>query len=426
MKKGSEALWVFVEHAGTVVVGLLGVKLLTNILGPSQFGKLSLANTVVSLISTNLLFGPLGQGLMRFWAISKNKGDLKSFYTVTDQYRRYAIVVGLLATFVLIIVSITVEGKEWLILMTISMVTGIALGSLGLRISVFIAARRRRLVAFLKINNALLRPIVAAVLVLLLTASASWAMVGYLVATLIVVIFAERYYFRLVSGGANSNSIVSKAVSRIRRDILSYSWPFAMWGVFGWIHMSCDKWSLQAFHGTEIVGAFAVVSQLAIFPLIFGSSFLTSLFTPIAFQRAGDLSDRNDIVSANKFLVIMTGVYILGVLLLVSLFYMFHYPLVLLISNKQFAELSFLLPWLTMAWSLFYLGQMLSVFGMLANRPKSYIAPKIVSALVAGISTFYLSEKVGPVGVVWGLAIAGLVYALWCAIIARNVHRIVG
>ena len=122
----------------------------------------------------------------------------------------------------------------------------------------------------------------------------------------------------------------------------------------------------------------------------------------------------------------MTGIYILGVLLLVSLFYVFHYPLVLLISNKQFAELSFLLPWLTMAWSLFYLGQMLSVFGMLANRPKSYIAPKIVSALVAGISTFYLSEKVGPVGVVWGLAIAGLVYALWCAIIARNVHRVVG
>ena len=68
---------MFVEHAGTVLVGLLGVKLLTNILGPSQFGKLSLANTVVSLISTNLLFGPLGQGLMRFWAISKNKGDLK-------------------------------------------------------------------------------------------------------------------------------------------------------------------------------------------------------------------------------------------------------------------------------------------------------------------------------------------------------------
>ena len=184
--------------------------------------------------------------------------------------------------------------------------------------------------------------------------------------------------------------------------------------------MSCDRWALQALHGAEVVGAFAVVSQLAIFPLILGSSFLTTLFTPIAFQRAGDLSDRQNIVSANKFLGAMTGVYILGALLLMSLFSVFHYPLVLLISNIQFAKFSFLLPWLTAAWALFYLGQVLSTFGMLANRPKSYIGPKLVSAIVAGISTFYLSARIGPVGVVYGLAAAGLVYSLWCFVIATK------
>ena len=55
-KNVKESLWVFVGHAGTGVLALFGVKVLTNILDPSQFGILSLANTIVALISTNILF----------------------------------------------------------------------------------------------------------------------------------------------------------------------------------------------------------------------------------------------------------------------------------------------------------------------------------------------------------------------------------
>ena len=114
----------------------------------------------------------------------------------------------------------------------------------------------------------------------------------------------------------------------------------------------------------------------------------------------------------------MTGVYTLGAIILISLFFLFHHSLVLLISNTQYAKFSFLLPWLTAAWGLFYLGQVLTTFGMLANNSKIYIMPKLVSAIVAGVSTFYLASKIGPVGVVEGLATAGFVYALWCTIIA--------
>ena len=119
----------------------------------------------------------------------------------------------------------------------------------------------------------------------------------------------------------------------------------------------------------------------------------------------------------------MTIIYILGIIILILLFSVFHYPLVLLISNIQFADLSFLLPWMTFAWSLFYIGQILSNFGMLANQPQVYIMPKIVSAIVAGICTFYLSNKIGSTGVVYGLIIAGIIYALWCGIIAVEYYK---
>ena len=418
-----EALWVFVGNAGTAVAGLFGVKVLSNVLGPGEFGMLALANTVVALISINFLFGPLGQGLMRIWSISREQGDLGAFYAVSSRYGRYTIGVSIVVGIALVAGAILIKGKDWAALLAISMTTGVASGWLSLRISIFTAARQRQWVALLNVGNALLKPIIAASLVLLVVVSASWAMAGYLVATLGVVFLAERFYRRIVSDTVSSAFIPESTGSDIGKNILSFSWPFAVWGFFGWIHMSCDRWALQAFHGTEVVGAFAVVSQLAIFPLIFGSGFLTTLFTPIAFQRAGDLSDRQNIVSANKLLGAMMGVYVLGVVILVMLFSRFHYPLVLLISSIGFAEFSFLLPWLTAAWALFYLGQTLSTFGMLAKQSQSYIAPKLVSAIVAGVSTFYLSTKIGPVGVVWGLAAAGFVYALWCSIIAMKLAK---
>ena len=188
--------------------------------------------------------------------------------------------------------------------------------------------------------------------------------------------------------------------------------------------MSCDRWALQTFYGSEVVGAFAVVSQLATFPLIFISSFLSALFTPIAFQKAGDLTNSNAIKDANKILLGTTGIFILGSFALIGIFTIFHHPLILLISNERFAGLSYLLPGLTIAWSFFYLGQMFSFFGLLVNRSRSYIAPKLVSAIVAALGTFYLSAKMGPSGVVLGLGSAGFVYVIWCGTIALKLRRI--
>ena len=60
-KTWREAFWVFVGQAGTAIGGLIGVKLLTHVLIPAEYGKLALANTIVAFIGANL-FGPFGQG----------------------------------------------------------------------------------------------------------------------------------------------------------------------------------------------------------------------------------------------------------------------------------------------------------------------------------------------------------------------------
>ena len=312
-----------------------------------------------------------------------------------------------------------IKDMEWAALLAVSAAVGIFGGWLCLRVSVFTAARKRSLVSSLNIGNAFSRPVIAACLVLLISVSAFWAMVGYLVAALLLLLLAERFYQNNVSDTSVPVSISNNSVpTDIKKDIISFSWPFAVWGSFGWVHMSCDKWALQSFHGPEIVGAFVVVSQLAVYPLMLGSGFLSTLIVPVAYQRAGDLIQCQKVMSAYKLLAFIAAAHVLGLLLLMWLYFMFHHNLVLLISNIQFAEFSFLLPWVTGVWGLFYLGQVLSNFGMVANKSQAYIAPKIAAAIIAGISTFYFSAKYGVTGVVWGLALAGFVYAFWCFVIA--------
>jgi len=408
---------------GTAVAGLFGTKLLTNMLDPSEFGILALANTVVTLISVNFLFGPLGQGLMRVWPISQGRGDLGTFYAVSRRFEKYIIVISIVVAIISVIIAMNIKGGNWAILMAFSMMAGITSGCLGLRLSVFTAARKRKWVSLLNISDAILKPLIAVGFILLINKNATWAMVGYLVATFTIMLLAVRCYNCIVSSTVYSISMENYILSSIKKDIIYFSWPFAVWGIFGWIYASCDKWALQAYHGAEVVGAFAVVSLLSKFPLIFSSSFLNTLFVPIAFQRASDLTNNKNIIFANKILVITTSIYILGAAILILLFAIFHYPLVLLISNIQFANFSFFLPWLTFAWSLFYLGQTLTNFGLLAKHSRIYIMPKIISAIVAGICTFYLSNKIGSAGVVYGLIIAGIIYALWCGIIAVEYYK---
>ncbi|MFO7984547.1 MAG: hypothetical protein R6U38_01675 [Desulfatiglandaceae bacterium] len=185
-----------------------------------------------------------------------------------------------------------------------------------------------------------------------------------------------------------------------------------------WVHQSCDKWSLLTFHGADVVGEFSVTALLAFYPLVFASGFLINLFMPIAYERAGDLYSDEATRSAHRCLLIMTGCYILGGLLMIIIFGIFNETLVVLVSNPKYVKFSHLLPGLTISWALFYLGETLTGFGLIAKNPRIYILPKLTSGTIAAAGTFYLSSKIGVPGVVWGLGVAGLVYALWCIMVA--------
>ncbi len=419
----SEALWVFAGQAASAVSILVGVKVLTHFLEPREFGRLSLAITVVNLIGMNL-FGPLGQGLMRFWSIAVDDGRLETFHAISKRYIVSLFLLVLTVVLIALLGLLFSIGSDWAMVLSLSVLVGGLTGWSRTRLLILMAARKRKIVALINSGTELSKPLVAALLIVVFLPGVRYVLIGHVLAMGVSLAIAVYYYRRTYEealGLSSARKIDGPDTSEMGREILSFSMPFLLWGGFAWVHQSADRWALAVYQGTHVVGAYAVISQIAVYPLLFCSNFLSNLFLPIAYERAGSLSSSADIGSANRALTVMTGIYIAGAAAIVLVFYLFHHPIALIVSNQDFAGFSYLLPALTISWALYYLGQTLSGFGLLANKPRVYMLPIVSGGVLAALLTFSLAPAYGPAGVILGLGIAGGVYAVWCMVIARRI-----
>lgn len=424
LRIGSEALWVFGGQVGVALGGLVSVKILTHLLNPYEFGRFSIANTVILLIGVNL-FGPLGQGVMRYWAIADNQRSFAEYISVSRKYIIYLFSLSLLISIVTVLLLYLSQKQEWVGIIGFALICGAFTGWLGTRLSILIADRKRKQVSVINVMTAFGKPIAAGVLILLIAHQADIAIFGFLIVCCASA-FAAEYVFKTVAG--NRKLLLSQTGVHIdknlQKSLLHFSMPFFVWSFFAWAHQSCDRWALLTFEGADSVGAYSVISLLAYYPLVFASGFLSNFLIPIAYQRAGALQNNRDISAANRVLLAMGILYATGAGLLVLVFYLFHRPLVLLVSNQQYAAYSSLLPMLTASWSVYYLGQILSGFGFLANKPNVYILPIVCTGVLAVMTTFFLGYEFGIVGIIWALGITGCLYAGWCLMIAKRLMTV--
>lgn len=414
-------MWVFGGQVGVAVGGLIGIKILTHLLSPYEFGRLSIANIIILLISVNV-FGPIGQGLMRYWSISQNKEEFSDYITSSGKYIKILFFFSvLLASLLGMAISLS-QWRAWTWVIVLSVICGAFVGWSGIRLSSLIAARKRKNVAIINVLNAFIRPICAAVFIIFIGIQADFAVLGFLSVACVSTFFAELYFRKTATLKLNDSPIQkgNNPSPLLGKLILSFSYPFFIWSFFAWMHQSCDRWALLSFQGAQVVGAYSVIAQLAYYPLVFGSGFLSNFFIPIAYESAGGLQTKEAVISGNKIIFAMVCIYVAGSAVLVSLFYLFHRPLILLISNENYVQYSYFLPALTGAWSLYYLGQILSGFGFLANKPNLYIRPILFCGILATILAFYLASISGVLGIIWALGVTGLVYASWCMLIAKR------
>lgn len=73
-----ELFWICLGQLAVVLGGILGVRLLTYKLAPSSYGELALGMTIAT-VAQQIIFGPLGQSLLRFFAPAHEHGQLNTY-----------------------------------------------------------------------------------------------------------------------------------------------------------------------------------------------------------------------------------------------------------------------------------------------------------------------------------------------------------
>ena len=118
--------------------------------------------------------------------------------------------------------------------------------------------------------------------------SSTVAMSGYIVATLVVLV-SQLLLFQPIVQAANIEGGTSVGLrNKWRNEILNYSPPFGVWGVFTWFQLASDRWALKLFTSPSEVGVFAVLYQLGYYPVTLLTGMLVTLISPILFERSGD------------------------------------------------------------------------------------------------------------------------------------------
>ena len=321
----SEILWIILGQGGVICGGLFGIKLLTSTLTPYEFGRFALANTFILLISTNL-FGPMGQSLMRFWSIAVERDELVDFLKVSKKIiKRFSVWTFVLGAGVCLVLFFS-KGWTWSILIFAAIIAGILAGWSGVRLNILMAARERKTVALANTCASFAKPVAGVLLIYLFYADAGYVLAGFIITLCVVVIVAEKCYSQKVSEvqALGDATIMEKSpAGRLGKELFAFTWPFYAWGLFGWMHQSCDRWALQAFHGADVVGAFSVITQLSVYPLVAGSTFLSTLLIPIAYQKAGGLESKDGFNTANRIILLMTGLYLFGAVSLIIVYSFF-------------------------------------------------------------------------------------------------------
>ena len=412
LRLAKESFWIAVGQGVAVLGALFGIRILSEMMTPSEYGLLALGLTL-STFSSQLLFGPLCAGSARFYTPAHETGELNSYLKGIHKLVLLGSGVILLLATGIIAITAWLGMKYWTALIVAALIFSIIAGYNSIASGIQNVARQRSIVALHAGMASWGRYLCAAGLMLALGVSSPMAMWGYAIATAIV-LGSQYIFFRPILQAAGGEIRSSEDTSDIwQAKIISYSWPFATWGVFYWFQAASDRWALAMFSSAAEVGLFAVVYQLGYYPIALFTEMLVSLVSPILFQRAGDGTSNQRLSHASGLTKRIMGAVLLAAVAIFIITLLTHDWIFHLFVAKEYVAASYLLPWITISAGIFSAGQVLSIDRMSALDTKGLIAPKVTTAIIGGLLNILGAYMYGIEGVVAASLLFSVIYFSW-------------
>ncbi|MER8479330.1 lipopolysaccharide biosynthesis protein [Mesorhizobium sp. M1163] len=351
--------WVIFGQLVSALGALAAIRIVTELLSPDAFGRLTLLVGVSALVH-NLTAVPTMQSVIRFFADCSNQGDIAALRRVSGTLIARSVMFG---AFGLVLLWAMIGSKWGDAPYTGALVASALIidAARNFEFGLFNAARRQRAAALIVVADAWCRPILAVISVSFFGASAQSVLVGYIVASALVVA-TMRATMSLEGRAVQSSELIPpKADGKMERLALAirrYSMPLIPVAIFGWFNGMGDRYIIGAMIGLEQAGLYAAAYGLVSRPFLMVASTVELIFRPIL-HNAIAADNRKRIKQVERLWLAAVGVCsAIGVIG----FYEFSDVIVRIMFAESYGQARYIMPWIAAGSALFNIATVLTRF----------------------------------------------------------------
>lgn len=405
----------FIEFGfGSIIVLILGFissPIITRLISPEEFGKMSMFNMITSVISIFILMG-LDQAFIRFFYEEKEKNRSK----LLIKSIKLPLVLSVILSFIIFIfrsqISNFIVGEYsssvigLLITQTIILVIS-RFSLLSVRME-----QKGKLYSVLQILGKL-SYIILVLYIFNIKGNIYETLIYALVMSNILVVIVSIVLQKKVwiSGLLNKDKTETKF-----KELIKYGYPLVFTIVITWIFQSIDKISINIFNGYRELGiyssAFSIIALLNNIQSVF-----STFWTPVAFERYKEDSDNREFFSEISKVVSV-------VFLILSTLIILFKDLIILVLGPEYSSASFVIPFLVFS-PIMYTVSETTVLGInFLKKPKLHIYISIMSCITNIVGNIILVPILGAVGAAISTGISYIVFFSMRTILSLRLYKV--
>jgi O-antigen/teichoic acid export membrane protein len=418
-----ELYWVVTGQAIALVGGFTSIKILTNIMSPEGYGKLALGLAIAGMMNT-LIFGPIGQVVMRFYAICDEKEGLNIYFGLLKKIHSFVILALIVFSIMVAGIIYYKIGSEWAFLIITASFFGIISGVNNTYITLQGAVRQRKIAALHQGMDVWLRTAFAVAFIFIFRNTAYVTLLGFFLGTLIVTVSQIRFSLQNEKIRLNWNIYGHDEDDKrkIFLQFISYGGQFFALAAFAAVSMYADRWILQGMNSTYEVGIYAAAFQIANAPIALLTGVIYQFILPIIFQRAGTMATKEQIESSSRLLKITIIGSSIMLLLIVVFTYFWSALIMRVLTTPAFAQYNNMLWIMALGLSFFHVAQIIFIKAQTYNKPKIILTAWIyrtASFLILGI---VLASKHGVYGMATAFCLGAGIFLVAVAVATNKLE----
>lgn len=401
--------WLSGGQLATLILSIISIKLMTSI-GPDEYGHYTLAASIAGVLSLGF-FGPLEQGYIRFFFDYAKEQKLRQLFCKSLLrllgYSLLALLVISVVSGVLLYVLLQLDlsfTAAAALMITASLLSVPLNGMMN-------AMRLRREVAMIQVVERVLIIVLLYLLLSRVSSDATIVMFAIAAATGISLCLRAALFRKasILAPESNVQETPDLRAERkeIYRKVTQYSLPFVLWGGISWLQSSSERWVINGMLTSADVGRYGLAANIINSSAVLLFNIFTQFITPIIFSN---FAEERSVHKALGLIRIYTWVTLFLFGFVAVVLFLFGGFLIPLLSSKAFAVDSSLLLLLTFGIGMFYLGQTLTTVGLALKKPQTYVAAKVVSALLSIV--FYIAgcHWFGILGIAYAIVLVNVIY----------------